>query len=85
MHPGRGSSSNFWLEVETVLTGGKEVLWYPLKHEVGIFLTTGILQINLEDPNLQCCTENTPITMSQLMHSSAENGSPNLLGREGKN
>ena len=32
---------------------------------------------------LPCCTENTPITMSQLMHSSAENGSPNLLDREG--
>ena len=42
VHPGRGSSSNFWLKLETVLTGGKEMLCYPLKHEVGIFLTTDI-------------------------------------------
>ena len=36
-------------------------LWYPLKHDAGALYETedSFYQINLEDHNLQCCTENT--------------------------
>ena len=40
------------ISVQRALSERKEVLWYPLKHEVGAFYATDIWQINLEDSNL---------------------------------
>ena len=67
------------ISVQRVLNERKEVLQYPLKHEVRALYVTDNLRTNTKDPNLQCHIKKTPRTMSQLMQSSAEIGYPNLI------